>query len=162
MCAARLAAFSITLLSGVMAHAAGPRAEVIHWWTSGGESAAVRTLAEAYRSAGGVWVDTAIAGSEQARAVAISRVVGGNPPTAALFNTSKQFLDLVDQGLLNSVDAIAARDHWERLLPEPILASIASRAITTQLPSASICRPGSGTPRWHSKGRADQGAGNRR
>ena len=104
--------------------AAGPRAEVIHWWTSGGESAAVRSLAEAYRSAGGVWVDTAIAGSEQARAVAISRVVGGNPPTAALFNTSKQFLDLVDQGLLATVDAIAIRDHWDRLLPQPILASI--------------------------------------
>jgi glucose/mannose transport system substrate-binding protein len=113
------------LLTGAVAHAAtGPRAEVIHWWTSGGESAAVRSLAEAYRSAGGLWVDTAIAGSEQARAVAISRVVGGNPPTAALFNTSRQFLDLVEEGLLANVDAIAARDHWDRLLPEPILASI--------------------------------------
>ena len=97
---------------------------MIHWWTSGGESAAVRSLAEAYRQAGGVWVDTAIAGSEQARSVAISRVAGGDPPTAALFNTSKQFLDLVDQGLLATVDAIAVRDHWERILPQPILASI--------------------------------------
>ena len=26
------------------AHAAGPKAEVIHWWTSGGESAAVKTF----------------------------------------------------------------------------------------------------------------------
>lgn len=124
MRAARLAVFGVALFAGVVAHAAGPRAEVIHWWTSGGESAAVRSLAEAYRRAGGVWVDTAIAGSEQARAVAISRVAGGDPPTAALFNTSKQFLDLVDQGLLGTVDAIAVRDHWERLLPAPILASI--------------------------------------
>jgi glucose/mannose transport system substrate-binding protein len=123
MLAARLTAFGVALLVGALA-SAGPRAEVIHWWTSGGESAAVRSLAEAYRSAGGVWVDTAIAGSEQARAVAISRVVGGMPPTAALFNTSKQFLDLIDQGMLNTVDAVAIRDGWERLLPEPILAAI--------------------------------------
>lgn len=116
---------ALALLAVATAHAAtAPRAEVIHWWTSGGESAAVRSLAEAYRSAGGVWVDTAIAGSEQARAVAISRVVGGNPPAAALFNTSKQFLDLIDQGMLANVDSIAARDHWDRLMPQPILASI--------------------------------------
>ena len=40
---------------------AAPRAEVIHWWTSGGESAAVKTLADAYRAQGGVWVDMAVA-----------------------------------------------------------------------------------------------------
>jgi glucose/mannose transport system substrate-binding protein len=113
-------ALALAAGAGGMAHAAGPRAEVIHWWTSGGESAAVKKLAEAYRAAGGVWVDTAIAGSEQARAVAISRLAGGNPPTAAQFNTSKQFLDVIEEGMLNNVDDIAAREHWDSTLPEPI------------------------------------------
>ncbi|RLM52729.1 carbohydrate ABC transporter substrate-binding protein, partial [Halobellus sp. Atlit-31R] len=58
-----------------------PRAEVIHWWTSGGESAAVKQVAQAYRNAGGVWIDTAIAGGDQSRAVTINRIVSGNPPT---------------------------------------------------------------------------------
>jgi glucose/mannose transport system substrate-binding protein len=124
MLSARLTTIAVGLLVSVLAHAAPPRAEVIHWWTSGGESAAVRRLADAYRSAGGEWVDTAVAGSEQARAVAISRVVGGDPPTAALFNTSKQFHDLVEQGSLATVDAVAIRDGWDKLLPEPILAAI--------------------------------------
>ncbi len=97
-----------------------PRAEVIHWWTSGGESAAVRQLAEAYRRAGGVWADSAIAGNEQARSVAVSRIIGGNPPTAAMFNTTKQFLDIVEEGLLNNVDDIARREQWDTTLPEPI------------------------------------------
>src|SRR5437868_14163346 len=74
------------------------KAEVIHWWTSGGESAAVKTLAEAYKAQGGVWVDTAVALGEQARSVAINRIAGGNPPTAAQFNTTQQFRDIVDQG----------------------------------------------------------------
>ncbi|QJE03508.1 carbohydrate ABC transporter substrate-binding protein [Massilia forsythiae] len=106
------------------AHQAAPRAEVIHWWTSGGESAAVRQVAQAYRAAGGEWVDTAIAGGDQARAVTLNRIIGGNPPTAAQFNTSKQFLDIIEENLLNDVDAVARRDGWDRLLPEPILGVI--------------------------------------
>jgi glucose/mannose transport system substrate-binding protein len=105
----------------VAAQAAGPRAEVIHWWTSGGESAAVKTFSDAYNATGGVWVDTAIAIGEQARSVAVNRIVGGNPPTAAQFNTSKQFLDLVEQGMLNNVDDVALRDGWDKFLPEPVL-----------------------------------------
>lgn len=106
---------------GVRAAEPAPRAEVIHWWTSGGESAAVKSLADAYRSAGGVWVDMAVALGEQARAVAINRLVGGNPPTAAQFNTSRQFLDIVEQGMLNPMDDVAARDGWEAFLPETVL-----------------------------------------
>ncbi|MEI7536099.1 MAG: ABC transporter substrate-binding protein [Comamonadaceae bacterium] len=106
---------------GALAHAAGPKAEVIHWWTSGGESAAVKQFSQAYTTAGGVWVDTAIALGEQARSVAINRIIGGNPPTAAQFNTSKQFLDIVEQGMLNNVDEIALRDGWDKFLPETVL-----------------------------------------
>ena len=97
------------------------RAEIIHWWTSGGESAAAKELAAAYGAAGGLWVDTAVALGEQARSVAINRILGGKAPTAAQFNTSKQFLDLVDEGLLNNVDEVARRDGWDNFLPETLL-----------------------------------------
>jgi glucose/mannose transport system substrate-binding protein len=115
-------ALAFGALSG--AHAQANKAEVLHWWTSGGESAAVKELANAYTQAGGTWVDAAIAGGEQARAAAVNRMVGGTPPTAAQFNTSKQFLDLIDQGMLNNVDVVAAKNNWDRILPAPILNSI--------------------------------------
>jgi glucose/mannose transport system substrate-binding protein len=107
--------------AGAAAAAAAPKAEVMHWWTSSSESAAVRKFADAYRAAGGVWGDTAIAGADQAKAVAINRIVGGNPPTAAQFNTTKQFRDLIDQGSLNNVDDIAIRERWDQLMPQPVL-----------------------------------------
>lgn len=100
---------------------AAPTAEVIHWWTSGGESAAVKQVAQAYRNAGGVWIDTAIAGGDQARSVTLNRIVGGNPPTAAQFNTSKQFLDVIEQDMLNNVDEVARKEGWDKLLPEPVV-----------------------------------------
>jgi len=118
-----IAASALTFTVGSV-HAAGPKAEVIHWWTSGGESAAVKTLADAYTNAGGVWVDTAIALGEQARSVAVNRILGGNPPTAAQFNTSKQFLDLVEQGMLNPIDNVAQQQGWDKLLPETVLSVV--------------------------------------
>ncbi|HSI56450.1 MAG TPA: ABC transporter substrate-binding protein [Ideonella sp.] len=100
------------------------KAEVIHWWTSGGESAAVKELADAYTKAGGTWVDAAVAGAENARAAAINRIAGGNPPAAAQFNTSKQYHDVIAEGLLNDIDPVAAKEGWDKLLPKPIIDSI--------------------------------------
>ena len=117
-------ACAIALGASTGAHAQANRAEVLHWWTSGGESAAVKELANAYTQAGGTWVDAAIAGGEQARSAAVNRMVGGTPPTAAQFNTSKQFLDLIDQGMLNNVDVVAQKNNWDKILPTPILNSI--------------------------------------
>ena len=114
-------AAGLLLAAGAPSHAAGPTAEVIHWWTSGGESAAVKEIAQAYRAAGGVWTDSAIAGGDQSRAVTINRIVGGNPPAAAQFNTSRQFSDVIEMGLLNNVDGLAARQGWDKALPGPII-----------------------------------------
>ena len=119
-----LALAMLPALAAAQAPATGPKAEVVHWWTSGGESAAVKTLADAYRAAGGVWIDMAVALGEQARAVAINRIVGGNPPTAAQFNTSKQFLDIVEQGMLTPMDEVAQRDGWDQFLPEIVLNAV--------------------------------------
>jgi len=111
-------------ITGVIAQAEPLKANVIHWWTSGGESAAIRQFADAYNQAGGQWVDNAVAGADQARATAINRIVGGDPPTAAQFNTSKQFHDLIDQGLLNNVDTVATKENWAAIFPQSILESI--------------------------------------
>ena len=54
--------------------------EVTHWWTSGGEAAAVAEFAKAFDATGNKWVDGAIAGSgDVARPIIISRILGGNP-----------------------------------------------------------------------------------
>jgi glucose/mannose transport system substrate-binding protein len=107
------------LLAGT-ATAQDNKAEVIHWWTSGGESAAVRVFAEQFTKAGGTWVDTAIAGGANARTAAINRTIGGNPPTAMQFNTGKQFDDLVEGGMLADLDAVAAAGNWKAIMPAAI------------------------------------------
>ncbi len=118
--AARSLLLTLIASFGMAAPALAQKAEVIHWWTSGGESAAVKQLAEAYNKAGGQWVDNAIAGGDNARAAALNRIAGGNPPVASQFNTSKQYHELIEAGLLNNVDEVAAKEGWEQWMPTPI------------------------------------------
>ncbi len=100
------------------------KAEVIHWWTSAGESAAVKVFADAFNKAGGTWVDTAIAGGSNARTAAINRIVGGQPPTAMQFNTGKQFDDIIANGLLNDVDAEAKAGGWDKVVPAAFVKAV--------------------------------------
>ena len=112
------------LVLAAIAPAMAQTAEVIHWWTSGGESAAVRVFADQFTKAGGKWVDTAVAGGVNARTAALNRTIGGNPPTAMQFNTGKQFDELVEGGLLADVDAVATEQNWKAVVPPPILAAV--------------------------------------
>ena len=74
---------------------AAEEVEVIHWWTSGGEAAALQVLRENLEKEGVAWKDAAIAGGggDQAPTVLQARMAAGNPPTAM------QMLGLVDPGL---------------------------------------------------------------
>ena len=119
-----LALAAATALYAAPAFAAdAAKAEVLHWWTSGGESAAVKVFADKFNAAGGQWVDAAIAGGEAARAAGINRIVGGNPPTAMQFNTGKQLDELVSNGYLANLDAEAAAGKWKDVLPPAITAA---------------------------------------
>src|SRR6478736_520537 len=97
------------------------KAEVIHWWTSGGESAAVKVFADQYTKTGGTWVDTAIAGGANARTAAINRTVGGTPPVMMQFNTGKQFDELVENGMLNDVDGVITELKVKDKIPDAIV-----------------------------------------
>ena len=123
ICRTLLAAtFAVVVPS--LAEAADMKAEVLHWWTSGGESAAIREIADRFKAAGGEWTDTAIVGGEAARAAGINRIVGGNPPTIMQFNTGKQFEELVTNGFLANVDEVAAANKWREILPKAIVDAI--------------------------------------
>jgi glucose/mannose transport system substrate-binding protein len=115
--------FAAALTSAPAMADAPLKAEVIHWWTSGGEAAAVKVFADAYDKAGGQWVDSAIAGGggEAARTAGINRIVGGNPPTMMQFNTGKQLDELVSNSYLTNLDDAASAGHWKDILPKPIV-----------------------------------------
>ncbi|MEJ8475312.1 ABC transporter substrate-binding protein [Roseibium algae] len=96
--------------------------EVTHWWTSGGEAAAVAEFAKAFDATGNKWVDGAIAGSGgTARPIMISRITGGDPMGATQFNHGRQAEELVEAGLMRDLSDIAAEGSWKDVVYPPTL-----------------------------------------
>ena len=108
-------AITAAVLSAGAARAAD--VEVTHWWTSGGEAAAVAEFANAFNATGNKWVDGAIAGSaDVARPLIISRILGGNPMGATQLNPGKDADDLVKAGLMLDLTELAKKEDWANIL----------------------------------------------
>ena len=91
--------------------------EVTHWWTSGGEAAAVSEFAKAFNATGNNWVDGAIAGSGgTARPIIISRIIGGDPMGATQLNHGRQAEELIEAGLMTDLTEIAEKEGWKDLV----------------------------------------------
>lgn len=95
--------------------------EVLHWWTSGGEAAALKTLREQVEKDGFTWRDNAVAGGGGAAAMTVlkSRAVAGNPPAAAQIK-GPDIQEWGALGLLTQLDEVAAANHWDTLLPAKV------------------------------------------
>lgn len=100
--------------------------EVTHWWTSGGEAAAVSEFAKALNEkTDHNWVDGAIAGSGgTARPIIISRILGGDPMHATQLNHGRQAEELIEAGLLLDLTDVAEAEGWKDIVnPSSLLDS---------------------------------------
>ena len=84
--------------------------EVLHWWTSGGEAAALGVLKGNLEKQGIKWNDMPVAGGggEQAMTAVRARVTAGNPPTAVQM-LGFDIQDWAKQGVLSDLNAIATK-----------------------------------------------------
>lgn len=121
MKAALLAAAAMPF--GLQVHATD--LEVTHWWTSGGEAAAVAEFAKAFDASGNKWVDGAIAGGGgTARPIMVSRITGGDPMGATQFNHGRQAEELVEAGLMLDLTDVAEAGNWKEVVrPSSLLDS---------------------------------------
>ncbi|KKB82752.1 hypothetical protein VW29_14340 [Devosia limi DSM 17137] len=116
-----VAAMATAFLGSTAVYAAD--VEVIHWWTSGGEQAAVSVFADEFDALGeDKWVDTAIALGENARAATMQRVLGGDPPGAAQFNPGRQYEELIAAGLLLDLTPLAEAEGWDEIVRPDVIA----------------------------------------
>ena len=105
-----------TALSASAAQAAD--VEVLHWWTSGGEAAALNVLKQDLEGQGIGWQDMPVAGGggEQAMTVLRARVAAGDAPTAVQA-LGFDILDWGNQGALANLNDVAAKEGWDDVVP---------------------------------------------
>ena len=117
-----LASLSALPLSVLAAESKGS-VEVVHWWTSGGEKAAVDVLKAQVEKDGFTWKDGAVAGGGGSTAMTVlkSRAVAGNPPGVAQIK-GPDIQEWGSTGLL-STDAlkdVSKAENWDGLLSKKV------------------------------------------
>ncbi|MDA7981997.1 MAG: ABC transporter substrate-binding protein [Alphaproteobacteria bacterium] len=120
-CAAILA-----FVIGISIHGAAPASaqgsvEVMHWWTSGGEAAALEVLKDDLESKGVTWNDAPVAGGggEQAMTVLRARVTGGNPPTAVQA-LGFSITDWAELDVVANLNEVADAEGWDDVIPDAL------------------------------------------
>ena len=112
---------SVAMLGLTAGAAMAEDVEVLHWWTSGGEAAALNVL-KGDLSAGGIgWQDMPVAGGggTQAMTVLRARVTSGNAPTAVQM-LGFDIQDWAAEGALANLNPIAEENNWGEVIPEAI------------------------------------------
>ncbi len=97
--------------------------EVLHWWTSGGEAAALGVLKDDLAAKGIGWQDMPVAGGggEAAMTTVRARVTAGNPPTAVQM-LGFDIQDWAAEGALANLDAVATAEGWDAVVPAALQA----------------------------------------
>jgi glucose/mannose transport system substrate-binding protein len=113
-----VAAIMMGSMAGVSAVHAAESVEVLHWWTSGGEAAALDVLKKDLESKGISWTDMPVAGGGGTEAMTVlrARVTSGNAPTAVQM-LGFDILDWAKEGALGNLDETAAKEGWDKVIP---------------------------------------------
>jgi len=116
-------ALGVTMLLSGGAAMAQQSVEVLHWWTSGGEAAALNVLKGNLEKQGIKWNDMPVAGGggEAAMTAVRARVTAGNPPTAVQF-LGFDIQDWAKQGVLADLNEVANKEGWDKVVPKALQA----------------------------------------
>lgn len=100
---------------------AEPQAEVLHWWTSGGEAKSVAVLQNEFAENGGTWTDMPVAGGggDAAMTALRARVLSGNAPTAVQLK-GPAIQEWYEEGVLADISSVAEAEGWADVLPASI------------------------------------------
>jgi glucose/mannose transport system substrate-binding protein len=110
-------ALATALAASSSAFAAG-EVEVLHWWTSGGEGAALNVLKDDLSGKGVSWQDMPVAGGGGSDAMTVlrARVTANNAPTAAQM-LGFDIQDWGAQGAAADLNSVAAAEGWDAVVP---------------------------------------------
>ncbi|QKK15537.1 ABC transporter substrate-binding protein [Rhizobium indicum] len=103
----------------VSAHAADVKeVQMLHWWTSGGEAAALNVLKQDLSKEGFAWKDVPVAGGggDAAMTALKAMVAAGTYPTASQM-LGYTVLDYAQAGVMGDLTETAKKEGWDKSVP---------------------------------------------
>ncbi|NKK75787.1 extracellular solute-binding protein [Rhizobium leguminosarum bv. viciae] len=114
------AAVAVVMMAGLSAaHAADVKeVQMLHWWTSGGEAAALNVLKEDLSKEGFAWKDVPVAGGggDAAMTALKAMVAAGTYPTASQM-LGYTVLDYAEAGVMGDLTETAKKEGWDKSVP---------------------------------------------
>ncbi|TCA09074.1 MULTISPECIES: ABC transporter substrate-binding protein [Rhizobium] len=114
------AAVAVVMMAGLSAAQAADVKEVqmLHWWTSGGEAAALNVLKEDLSKEGFAWKDVPVAGGggDAAMTALKAMVAAGTYPTASQM-LGYTVLDYAEAGVMGDLTETAKKEGWDKSVP---------------------------------------------
>ncbi|MDW5312590.1 ABC transporter substrate-binding protein [Rhizobium sp. PL01] len=104
---------------GLAAHAEDVKeVQMLHWWTSGGEAAALNVLKGDLAKEGFAWKDVPVAGGggDAAMTALKAMVAAGTYPTASQM-LGYTVLDYAQAGVMGDLTATAVKEGWDKSVP---------------------------------------------
>ncbi len=95
--------------------------QMLHWWTSGGEAAALNVLKQDLAKQGFAWKDVPVAGGggDAAMTALKAMAAAGNYPTASQM-LGYTVLDYAQAGKMGDITATAIKEGWDKVVPAPL------------------------------------------
>jgi glucose/mannose transport system substrate-binding protein len=105
-------------LSSVASAADNKEVQMLHWWTSGGEAAALNVIKQQLAKEGYTWKDVPVAGGGGGAAMTTLKamVAAGNPPTASQI-LGYYAMDYAEEGKLADITPLAQKGDWAKVVP---------------------------------------------
>ncbi|MGZ2485460.1 glucose/mannose transport system substrate-binding protein [Rhizobium pisi] len=114
------AAIAVVMMAGLGGAQAADVKEVqmLHWWTSGGEAAALNVLKQDLSKEGFAWKDVPVAGGggDAAMTALKAMVAAGTYPTASQM-LGYTVLDYAQAGVMGDLTETAKKEGWDKSVP---------------------------------------------
>ena len=111
-----------------------PLAEILHWWSSPGEAAALDVLIEEFEARGGEYYDSTQDNQVENRQKAIERMGKGYPSSLTQWNAGREVREFYDLGLTDAITSPEIIEKLENTLPDPVLNAVTHEGKIVAMP----------------------------
>ena len=95
--------------------------DVVHYWISKSESAALDVYRKAWTAAGNQWIDLPAQSKVDVQRIVSDRVANGYAPSVMQGNANEGARELPEMGIVLDIEDVAKADRWRDVLPATVL-----------------------------------------
>ena len=99
----------------------GMAVDVVHFWISKSESAALDVFKKAWAAQGNQWADMPAKNKVEVQKIVSERITNGYAPAVMQWNANEGSRELPAMGIVLDIDQVAQADHWRDVLPATVL-----------------------------------------